>query len=209
LTKNGNRTKAEILLVEFKAPRELLEAFDDKLKPKFSSRSEAIRSLIRTFLEASSRELESWKLGKMSHPLRSWGDYWVEGLEGVEKKQFIDEFKSQWKSMWLNRVDDRVRAEGIADKDYSLLFVDRGTVIVATRKFKHLDFYELLQQQKLSLGNQGLSTNPSVGGWGRFIRTAFVSRNVTRRGRSVPSKPDVHFGQQLKKGGRGWLHSKE
>jgi len=48
--------KEEILLVEFKAPKGLVEAFDVKLKSHFSSRSEAIRSLMRTFLsEASER----------------------------------------------------------------------------------------------------------------------------------------------------------
>jgi len=40
----------EMLLVEFKAPKKLMEAFDLKLRSRFSTRSEAIRSLIRTFL---------------------------------------------------------------------------------------------------------------------------------------------------------------
>jgi len=44
----------EILLVEFKAPRKLVEAFDLKLKSQFSNRSEAIRSLMRTFLNETS-----------------------------------------------------------------------------------------------------------------------------------------------------------
>jgi len=44
----------EILLVEFKAPKELVEAFDSKLKAQFSSRSEAIRALMRTFLSETS-----------------------------------------------------------------------------------------------------------------------------------------------------------
>jgi len=56
LTKNENKTKQEILLVEFKAPKELVEAFDTKLRTHFSSRSEAIRSLMRTFLEATIEE---------------------------------------------------------------------------------------------------------------------------------------------------------
>jgi len=55
LPKNETKTKQEILLVEFKAPRELVEAFDSKLKSQFSSRSEAIRSLMRTFLEATTQ----------------------------------------------------------------------------------------------------------------------------------------------------------
>jgi metal-responsive CopG/Arc/MetJ family transcriptional regulator len=53
LPKKETKTRVQILLVEFKAPKELVEAFDTKLKPKFSNRSEAIRSLMRTFLEAT------------------------------------------------------------------------------------------------------------------------------------------------------------
>ncbi len=56
MPKNENRTKQELLLVEFKAPRELVEAFDSKLKSRFSNRSEAIRSLMRTFLEATAEK---------------------------------------------------------------------------------------------------------------------------------------------------------
>jgi len=45
-----------IFLVEFKAPKELIEAFDSKLKAQFSSRSEALRSLMRAFIiETSER----------------------------------------------------------------------------------------------------------------------------------------------------------
>ena len=39
-----------ILLVEFKAPKELIEAFDSKIKVQFSGRSETLRSLIRAFI---------------------------------------------------------------------------------------------------------------------------------------------------------------
>jgi len=128
-------------------------------------------------------------------------------VETTERKQSVDDFKNQWKSMWRNRVDDKVRAEGIADKDYSLLSVDRGTVIIATRKFKPLDFYELLQQNRLLLGNGIIPPNPSVGGWGRFIRTTLVSQNLTKRGRRIPQEPNKSpTRQQLKKCGRGWLH---
>jgi metal-responsive CopG/Arc/MetJ family transcriptional regulator len=45
--------KVDIQLIEFKASKELVDAFDSKLQSKFSSRSEAIRSLMRTFLEAT------------------------------------------------------------------------------------------------------------------------------------------------------------
>ena len=47
--------RKEVVLVEFKAPRELVEAFDSKLRPRFSSRSEALRYLMRVFLEEPER----------------------------------------------------------------------------------------------------------------------------------------------------------
>jgi len=127
-------------------------------------------------------------------------------VETTEKRQFIDEFKDEWKSMWRNRLDDKVRAEGIADKDYSLLSVDRGTVIIATRKFRLLDFYELLQKHKLTGG--GVGPDPLMGGWGRFIRTALVAQKVKRQRRLAPPELGRCVDLQLKKGGRGWLHFK-
>jgi hypothetical protein len=129
-------------------------------------------------------------------------------VETAAKKQFMDEFKSQWKCMWRNRLDDRVRAEGVADRDYSLLSVDRGTVIIATRKFKLLDFREILQQRDLSNVGQILPLDPSVGGWGKFVRTNLVVQNPRRRRGQALLEPDRSVNQQLKKGGRGWLHIK-
>ncbi len=127
-------------------------------------------------------------------------------METTEKKQFIDEFKDEWRSMWRNRLDDKVRAESIADKEYSLLFVDRGTVIIATRKFRLLDLNELLWKHKLVCAGEAVATDPSVGGWGKFIRTALAAQNVKRQRRQAPQKLNRDVSQQEKKGGRGWLH---
>ena len=55
MPRNENKTKQELLLVEFKAPKELVDAFDSILKSRFSNRSEAIRSLMRKFVEAASK----------------------------------------------------------------------------------------------------------------------------------------------------------
>ena len=63
-------------------------------------------------------------------------------------KEVVEELKVQWKRLWLERVDDKVRAEGIAVQDYSSLFVDKGTVIHATRDFKALNFKEILEQHQ-------------------------------------------------------------
>jgi metal-responsive CopG/Arc/MetJ family transcriptional regulator len=55
MPRNENKTKQELLLIEFKAPKELVDAFDSILKSRFSNRSEAIRSLMRKFVEAASK----------------------------------------------------------------------------------------------------------------------------------------------------------
>jgi len=53
--KKGKRLPdKDIVLVEFKAPRELMEEFDVKIRPRFSNRSEAIRTLIRMFVDQDS-----------------------------------------------------------------------------------------------------------------------------------------------------------
>lgn len=54
MIKKKNASSKDILLVEFKAPRELVELFDLESRSRFSSRSEALRSLMRAFLEEAS-----------------------------------------------------------------------------------------------------------------------------------------------------------
>jgi hypothetical protein len=130
-------------------------------------------------------------------------------MDRVEWKAFVDDLRSLWKSLWLDRIDDKVKAEGIASEDYSSLFVDRGTVIVATRDFKPLDFVEILERHKPSEISNAVPPSPRVGGWGKFMRD-FVGkqRRFSKRGRPVPSKPERKGNQQRKKGGRGWLHAR-
>ncbi len=127
-----------------------------------------------------------------------------------ERKAFIDELKQQWKTLWLERIDDEVRAEGISRNDYCELFVERGTVIVATRKFKPPDFHDIVQKHLSSNQsdiNNVLPPNPRTGGWGKFARSVFTKQQSSmRRKRDRPSEPDKKKGQQVKKCGRGWLH---
>jgi hypothetical protein len=123
-----------------------------------------------------------------------------------DKRKFLQELREQWKRMWRERIDDKLRAEGISDKEYSQLFVERGTVIMATRKFKPLDFLEILQQHGASISSEVVPPSPSVGGWGKFIRNS-LNKQHSRRRRDAPA-PDRKEKQQLKKCGRGWLHSK-
>jgi len=122
-----------------------------------------------------------------------------------ELKEFVDELRGQWKLLWQDRIDDRLRAEGIANEDYSKLFVEQGTVIVATRDYKPPDFVEILKQHISSDAERLIPSNPVVGGWGKFMRDVLrKQRGLTRR--PAPPKPERGKGQQHKKGGRGWLH---
>lgn len=128
-------------------------------------------------------------------------------VEASDREELVEELKRQWRTLWRERIDDKVRAEGIADKDYGMLFVERGTVIFATRKFRMLSFREVLQLHGVVDVNRVIGPHPSVGGWGKFIRTVIAPQNRSK-GRK---RARVYFEvekekQQLKKGGRGWLH---
>jgi len=115
--------------------------------------------------------------------------------------------KAEWKRLWRERIDDRVRAEGVANKDYPEVFVERGTVILATRNFKLMNFRDVLELHGIVGGDKYVSPDPRVGGWGKFIRTVIGGKKSHRRNRRacqylVPEKQQ----QQKKNGGRGWLH---
>jgi hypothetical protein len=127
-------------------------------------------------------------------------------METNELKEFVDELRIDWKHLWLNRLDDKVRAEGIACQDYSKLFVERGTVIMATRDFKPLEFFDIVQEYLEFDAEKAVPPNSTIGGWGKFIRNNIrKQKNTTRR--FSPPKPTPKKGQQQKKGGRGWLHA--
>jgi hypothetical protein len=136
---------------------------------------------------------------------------WWSGETENNKKDSADipleEVKAEWKMLWKNRIDDKVRAEGIAKRTYELLCVDQGTVISATRDYKPLDLKEILR----SYGKQNNEINepphPSVGGYGKFARAVL---NKQKRYRQWKENPVIKTKKgkknlQKKKGGKGWL----
>ena len=48
----------------------------------------------------------------------------------MPEKDLVEELKVEWKRLWQERFDDKVRAEGVAAGDYAKLFVDKGTAIM-------------------------------------------------------------------------------
>jgi hypothetical protein len=132
----------------------------------------------------------------------------TEGLESGEKalQTIVDDVKKEWKLLWRNRIDDKVRAEGIANQEYSLLFVERATVIIATRDFKPLDLKDILHLHKIQHCEQIIPPHPSVGGWGKFARDVLKKQRRARKWMDPAPRRSHKKNLQLKKGGRGWLH---
>lgn len=123
-----------------------------------------------------------------------------------EQKKLVEELKVQWKLLWSERFDDKVRAEGVSVNDYVCLRVERGTIIHATRDFKALHFREILEQHLVEDPDRFVQPDAHVGGWNKFIKTEVTSRRPQSDKRVASSVPEKRVVQQPKKGGRGWLH---
>lgn len=122
-----------------------------------------------------------------------------------ERDEFRGKLKDEWVRMWKERFDDKIKAEGIVVKDYPLLFVDRGVVIFASRNAKTPNFSEVVGYW----ASKGMvySPDPVEGGWGKYMRTlAKDPRNSRARTHVEYREVSPIVQQQLKKGGRGWLH---
>ena len=130
----------------------------------------------------------------------------IDITDNANQKTMVEELRVEWKRLWLERMDDKVRAEGVAIRDYSSLFVDKGLVIHATREFKPLNFKEILDQHKILNSEQYISPSPEVGGWKKFVKSNITSQ----KSRKTPEKIVVESKKgkfQPKKSGRGWLHN--
>ena len=124
----------------------------------------------------------------------------------INQKEFVEELKIEWKRLWSERIDDRVRAEGVAVNDYNELFVDKGTVIHATRDFKALNFKDILEEHKVMNAERYIPPDPHVGGWTKFVKTNITNQKTQRKHSEQLDPEERKEKQQLKKSGRGWLH---
>jgi hypothetical protein len=125
----------------------------------------------------------------------------------LPQKEFVDELKVEWKRLWSERHDDKIRAEGIAINDYSSLFIDKGTVIHATRDFKALNFKDILEQHEVPNAERYIPPSPSVGGWGKFVKENITANNQTKNKNTKNPHSKMQSETQLqRKNGRGWLN---
>jgi len=124
----------------------------------------------------------------------------------LDQKELVEELKVYWKRLWQERVDDKVRAEGVAAAEYVELFVEKGTVIHATRDYKALSFKEILEQHQVANAERFIPPSPQVGGWGKFVKANITGNRQRKSTRALLYCEDKKVKQQPKKGGRGWLH---
>lgn len=128
-------------------------------------------------------------------------------MDEAEWEKFRRKIREEWKRLWRERIDDKFRAEGIANRDYDMLFLDRGTVIFASRDAKIPGFREILEMWAPPDMPYAVAPDPRVGGWRKFIRTELRKVTESRKRRfDYRERPNKSKNQQLKKGGRGWLH---
>jgi hypothetical protein len=137
---------------------------------------------------------------------RHGGNKGVVTSAGVALRVLADDIREEWRLLWLDRIDDKVRAEGMANRCFSLLSVERGTVIAATRAFKPLDLREILRSHNVQDVDRVISPCPLVGGWRKFARTVLNKQARARRLEELMPSRGCRKNLQAKKGGRGWLH---
>ncbi len=124
------------------------------------------------------------------------------------QKRLVDELKLQWKQLWSERLNDKVRAEDISGSTYTHLKVERGTIIHASRDFKPLNFKEILENNRVDNPDSYVQPNVAEGGWTKFAKNEIIAPTKMQR----PAKNQTLKGVakkvalQPKKGGRGWLH---
>jgi len=129
----------------------------------------------------------------------------VENKGRVERDEFRNKLKEEWKLMWKERFDDRVKAEGVVIRDYPLIFMDRGSVVFASRDAKTPTFNEIVEFW--AARGSIYAPEPTVGGWGKFVRTK-ITNSAPPRARSYAFNQSSfkEDRQQTKKSGKGWLH---
>ena len=151
-----------------------------------------------------SREREG-QLQVTNHSPQAFADASLERIKA--QKELVEKLKVQWKLLWSERFNDKVRAEGVSVSDYASLSVERGTIIHATRDFKALSFREILEQHLVEDPDRFVQPEVHVGGWNKFIKTEIAGRRPQSDKRVASYVPEKRGVQQPKKGGRGWLHA--
>jgi hypothetical protein len=129
-------------------------------------------------------------------------------METKSVNPLSQQIRVEWKSLWDQCFDDKRNAECVTSRDYDLLFVERGTVIKATRNCKPPSLEEIMDMTERNLGLKLISPDPRIGGWRKLSREAFPRKPRGAEGskRTQESPKENARNVPAKKSGNGWLH---
>lgn len=119
-------------------------------------------------------------------------------------RDIVRELRAEWKNLWHDRIEDKMKAEGLASNNFPKLFVEKGMVITATRDYKPPDFHEILEKNVPKYIASSFNVAPTIGGVRKFIKEEIRGRKVPPVKEKVGEAEEK--GGQRKHGGRGWLH---
>lgn len=123
----------------------------------------------------------------------------------LNKKETIESIKTEWKRLWEERLDDKIRAEGVATDNYSIIFVEKGTIIHATKDYKALNLREIIKKHEIENPERYISPDPKVGGWTKFIKSRISKNHNSSSRKNLSWNKDLKK-QPSRKSGRGWLN---
>jgi hypothetical protein len=93
-------------------------------------------------------------------------------LEGkvAAQKDLVEKPKVQWKLLWSERYNDKIKAEDVSINDYEILDVQKGTIIHATRDFKAVNFRDILHEHLVENPDRYVQPKAQEGGWNKFVK---------------------------------------
>lgn len=124
----------------------------------------------------------------------------------LNQKELVEQVRIEWKRLWNERREDKIRAEGIANNDYNTLYIDRGTIIHATRDFKVLSLRDILKQYEIENPDRYIPPDKHVGGWNKFVKDYISEQFSGKKTNLTVKSSDKKRPTQQKHNGRGWLH---
>lgn len=124
----------------------------------------------------------------------------------MSERKVVEKIIAEWKTLWQERLDDKIRAESIATDNYYSISIEKGTIIHATKDYKVLNLKEIIKQHEIKNPEIYVSPNPYVGGWGKFLKINKLNKGSKKKNRKNFFNEKKINPQQLKKCGRGWLH---
>lgn len=157
------------------------------------------------YFGAEKREWERERMQATNEPLPEAGAGTYQDKVNMQK-ELVESLRAQWKLLWSERFNDKVRAEDVSLDDYIALSVERGTIIHANRDFKAVSFKEILEQHEISNPDRFIQPDAKEGGWNKFVKTKISPPKTEGRKLNTTQESKKRKTSQPGKSGRGWLH---